>query len=78
MISFKIAIVGAGSVGCTRKLFTDLLCVPEFADIEFALADISRHNLDMIQAILARMVTANRLPARAMATTDRRKALEGP
>ena len=30
--SFKIAIIGAGSVGFTKKLISDLLCVPEFAD----------------------------------------------
>ena len=44
--SFKIAIIGAGSVGFTRKLFADILCVPEFADIEVALTDISQHNLE--------------------------------
>ena len=27
-MSFKIAIIGAGSVGFTKKLFTDILCVP--------------------------------------------------
>ena len=55
-MSFKIAIIGAGSVGFTRKLFTDILCVPEFRDVEFALTDISQHNLEMIEAILARIV----------------------
>jgi alpha-galactosidase len=77
MSSFRIAIIGAGSVGFTRKLVTDLLCVPEFADLEFALTDISRHNLEMIETILKRIVSANRLPARIVAMTDRRKALEG-
>src|SRR4051794_12406876 len=77
MSSFKIAIIGAGSIGFTRKLFTDLLCVPEFADIEFALTDISQHNLDMIETILKRTVSANKLSAKVTATTDRRKALEG-
>jgi alpha-galactosidase len=77
MSSFKIAIIGAGSIGFTRKLFTDLLCVPEFADIELALTDISQHNLDMIETILKRTVSANRLPMTVTATTDRREALEG-
>ena len=77
MSSFKIAIIGAGSVGFTKKLFTDILCVPEFADIEFALTDISEHNLDMIKAILDRIVEANKLPTKVTATTDRRKAIEG-
>ena len=48
MSSFKIAIIGAGSIGFTKKLFTDILCVPELRDIEFALTDISEHNLKMI------------------------------
>jgi alpha-galactosidase len=76
-MSFKIAIIGAGSIGFTRKLFTDLLCVPEFADIEFALTDISQQNLDMIETILKRTVSANKLSTKVTATTDRRKALEG-
>ncbi|CCV03609.1 Alpha-galactosidase [Mesorhizobium metallidurans STM 2683] len=76
-MSFKIAIIGAGSVGFTKKLFTDILCVPEFRDIEFALTDVSEHNLQMIKAILDRVVAANKLPTKVTATTDRRKAIEG-
>nr|WP_272211343.1 hypothetical protein [Marinicella sp. W31]MDC2877231.1 hypothetical protein [Marinicella sp. W31] len=41
MSAFKIAIIGAGSVGFTKTLFKDILCVPEFADIEVALTDVS-------------------------------------
>lgn len=77
MSNFKIAIIGAGSVGFTKKLFTDILCVPEFKDIEFALTDVSEHNLKMIKSILDRIVEANNLPTRVSATTDRRKAIEG-
>ena len=58
-MSFKIAIIGAGSVGFTKKLFTDILCVPEFRDIEFALTDLSEHNLGMIKAILDKVVEAS-------------------
>ena len=76
-MSFKIAIIGAGSVGFTKKLFTDILCVPEFRDVEFALTDVSEHNLTMIKAILDRIVAANKLPTRVTATTERRKALDG-
>lgn len=76
-MSFKIAIIGAGSVGFTKKLFTDLLCVPEFRDIEVALTDISQHNLDMIRAILDKIVEANGFPVKVTAHTDRRRALEG-
>lgn len=73
-MSFKIAIIGAGSVGFTKKLFTDILCVPEFRDIEFALTDLSEHNLEMIKAILDRVVKANGLPTKVTATTNRRRA----
>ncbi len=76
-MSFKIAIIGAGSVGFTRKLCSDLLKVPEFEDVEFALTDISAHNLDMITQILRRIVSVNRLKTRVTATTDRRRALDG-
>ncbi len=76
-MSFKIAIIGAGSVGFTRKLCSDLLKVPEFEDVEFALTDISAHNLDMIAQILRRIVSVNRLKTRVTATTDRRRALDG-
>jgi alpha-galactosidase len=77
MTAFKITIIGAGSVGFTRKLCSDILKVPEFEDIEIALTDISQSNLDMIAQILRRMVQVNGLKTRITATTDRRKALEG-
>ena len=51
-MSFKVAIIGAGSVGFTKTLISDLLCVPEFSDCEFALTDINAHNLDMIKQII--------------------------
>ena len=41
MRPLKIAIIGAGSVGFTKKLFADIVSVPELRDIEFALTDIS-------------------------------------
>lgn len=74
---FKIAIIGAGSVGFTKKLISDLLKVPEFEDVEFALTDINGHNLDMIAQIIRRIVEVNGLKTRVSATTDRRRALEG-
>ena len=74
---FKIAIIGAGSVGFTKKLVSDILKVAELQRIEIALTDISQHNLDMIETILHRMVSANKLPTTVTATTDRRKAIEG-
>lgn len=76
-MTFRIAIIGAGSIGFTKKLISDLLKVPEFAGVEFALTDISARNLDMIRQVIERLIAVNRLPARVVATTDRRQALEG-
>ncbi len=74
---FKIAIIGAGSIGFTKKLVSDILKVPEFAGIEIALTDISAKNLDMARQIIQRIVDVNKLPTKITATTDRRVAFEG-
>jgi alpha-galactosidase len=76
-MTFKIAIIGAGSIGFTKKLVSDILKVPEFAGIEIALTDISAKNLDMAQKIIQRLVDVNKLPTKVTATTDRRKAFDG-
>ncbi len=73
----KIAIIGAGSIGFTRKLVADILSVPELQDVAFALTDVSEHNLAMVREMLERAVAASRLPTLITATTDRRAALEG-
>jgi alpha-galactosidase len=77
MTDFKICIIGAGSVGFTKKLCSDILKVPEFENIEIALTDINAHNLDMIRQIIERIVEVNGLKTKVTATTDRRAALEG-
>jgi len=74
---FKLCIIGAGSVGFTRKLCSDILSVPEFEGIEIALTDISQQNLDMIARILRKMIEVSGLKTKVTATTDRRRALEG-
>ena len=75
-MSFKIAFIGAGSVGFTRKLIGDLLTVPEFSDVHLALMDISEQNVDMIRQLVERDVEANGLRSVTLtATTDRREAL---
>src|SRR6478752_4291507 len=74
---FKVAIIGAGSVVFTKTLISDLLHVPEFADVEFALTDINPHNLDMIRQIIEAIIAVNKLPAKVIATTNRREAITG-
>ncbi len=73
----RIAFIGAGSVGFTRKLVRDTLKVPAFQDVEFALHDINARNLEMVAQLLRRDVEANGLPARVTAWADRRAALDG-
>ena len=35
----KVAVIGAGSIGFTRRLMGDILMVPELQDTEFAFHD---------------------------------------
>ena len=73
----KIAFIGAGSVGFTRRLVQDVLLVPELRETHFALHDINRHNLDMIAQLLRKDVAANGLPATITTHLERRPALDG-
>src|SRR5689334_15944088 len=73
----KIAMIGAGSIGFTRRLMRDILAVPELQDTVFSFTDISQQNLDMVQQLCKRDIEFNKLPATIVGTTDRRKAIEG-
>ena len=75
IMSLKVAMIGAGSVGFTRRLMTDLLTVPEFGDTHFALMDISARNLGMVAQLCERDIKANGLPATVSSTLDRREAI---
>lgn len=72
----KIAMIGAGSIGFTRKLMHDILAVPELNDTTFALMDISHENLEMVGQLCRRDIEANKLPATVELTTDRREAIQ--
>jgi len=39
-MAFKVAFIGAGSIGFTHTLVRDLLTVPEFRGIELAFTDL--------------------------------------
>ncbi|MCE2490722.1 MAG: alpha-glucosidase/alpha-galactosidase [Anaerolineae bacterium] len=71
----KVAMIGAGSIGFTRRLMGDLLAVPEFRDTQFAFMDINARNLSMITQLAESDIAANGLPAQVHATTDRREAI---
>lgn len=76
-MSFKIAFIGAGSIGFTRRLLADLLTVPEFHDIEVAFTDINAENLRMVYELCQRDIEANGLPIKITTTLDRREAFRG-
>ncbi len=75
-MAIKIAFIGAGSIGFTRKLVKDLLSVPEFKDIEIRFMDIDQSNLDMVTQLTQRDIDKNELGIKIISTLDRPKALK--
>lgn len=75
-MSFKIAFIGAGSIGFTRKLLVDILSVKEFQDIDIAFTDINERNLEMVTKLCQRDIDENGLDIQIEATTDRRRAVK--
>ena len=71
----KITFIGAGSVGFTRRLFRDILTVPEFRETNFAFHDIDRGNLDRVTQLCEKDLRNNKLPAKIITSLDRRKAV---
>ena len=76
-MSVKIAVIGAGSIGFTRRLMRDILSVPELQDAEFAFHDIDKNNLEMIAQLARRDIEHNQLPTRLTTSLDRCTALQG-
>jgi len=74
-MSIKIAMIGAGSIGFTRRLLRDILAVPELQDTHFALMDISKDNLDMVTQLCRKDIASSGVPAQLTATLNRREAL---
>lgn len=71
----KIAMIGAGSVGFTRRLVQDILTVPELSGTHFAFHDLSDHNMDMVTQLCRRDIEANGLSATVTPTLSRRDAV---
>jgi len=74
-MAIKVAFIGAGSVGFTRRLMRDILAVPELRETHFAMTDISKANLDRVVKLCQKDVANNNLPAKITATLDRRRAV---
>ena len=72
----KIAFIGAGSFGFTRKLVNDILTFPLLEGAEIALMDINAERLDFAKRAVERIVTAGEYPASVTATMNRIEALK--
>jgi len=74
-MAIKVAFIGAGSVGLTRRLFRDIMSVPELRDTRFSFTDINKRNLEMVVKLCQKDIRNNHLPAGLSATLDRRRAV---
>lgn len=75
-MSIKIAFIGAGSLGFTRKLLGDLLTVHELRDLDIRFMDIDENSLDMVYKLCMRDINANNLSLNIKTTLNRREALK--
>lgn len=72
-----IVIIGAGSVEFTRELLGDILSFPELASVRVVLHDIDIERLETAAAIANATADAAGAHPEVLATTDRRRALDG-
>jgi len=75
-MSFKITFIGAGSIGFTRQLLSDILAVTEFKDTQISFTDINEDNLRMVTQLCQRDINENGLNIKIQSTLDRREALK--
>lgn len=75
-MSLKIAFIGAGSLVFTRRLFTDLMSVPELRQAQIAFTDINADNLAKVTRLCQRDLDENGIALQIEATTDRRAAFK--
>ena len=73
----RVAFIGAGSLGFTRRLMMDILAVPEFQDAEFRFMDIDGDRLKKVGEVCKAMIRQSKAPATVKTFKGRRKALEG-
>ena len=72
-----IVIIGAGSVEFTRELLGDILSFPELGAVRVVLHDINTERLETAEAIAHATARAAGAQPEVVATTDRRRALDG-
>lgn len=72
----KIAFVGAGSLGFTRKLIRDILTFETLNEADLWLMDIDVERLDFVTKAVRHIIELGNYSAQVHATTDREKALQ--
>jgi alpha-galactosidase len=72
-----IVIVGAGSVEFTRELLGDILSFPELGSVRIVLHDIDVERLETAEAIARATAHAAGAQPEVVASTDRRRAVDG-
>ena len=72
----KIAFIGAGSFEFTRRLVRDILTFPALEGSTVALMDINEERLFFAKKAIEKIIAAGDYPAKIVATTDRKEALE--
>lgn len=75
-MSFKLTIIGAGSLVFARNLFTDIMSVPEFKDIQITFTDINSDSMDKVAKLCQRDLEANGIHTQIQTTTDRKEAVK--
>ena len=73
----KITFIGAGSTVFARNLLGDILGFEELAESEITLFDIDAERLETSELVARRVADTLAAPAKIVATTDRRAALDG-
>ncbi len=73
----KIAFIGAGSFGFTRKLVRDVLTFPLLENTTLSLMDIDADHLEFARRAVQKIVDLGNYPAKVEATLDREQALRG-
>ena len=73
----SIVIIGAGSVEFTRELLGDIFSFPEFGTVRVVLHDIDTERLETAEAIAHATAREAGVQPEVVATTDRRRALDG-
>ena len=76
-MSFKVTLIGAGSVVFAKNLIGDILQFPEFSDITLCLMDVDLERLKIAEIMANRMVEVLKVNAKIVATNNQRAAIRG-